>query len=56
MSMQELNEALVQEFHRLGQKREPIDAAIRANGATSVSDLKPELYQTVLDQVKAVQA
>lgn len=54
MSMQEMNEALVAEFNRLGQKREPIDAAIKANGATSISDLKPELYQKVLDEVRAV--
>lgn len=53
MTMEELNAALIQEFHRLGG-REGIDKAIADHGAKTVTDLDPTKYQAVLDAVKAL--
>jgi hypothetical protein len=53
MTPEELNNALVVEFRRLGN-REGIDNAMAEFGVTSVNDLKPEQYQQLLDKVKAI--
>lgn len=55
MTVEELNGLLVAEYQRLGEDRGPIDEALRAHGVDSVLNLKPEQYQSVLDQVRAVQ-
>jgi hypothetical protein len=43
----------VQEFHRLGG-REPIDACMLKLGVQSIHDLKPEQYQLLIDEVRAL--
>lgn len=53
MTPEELNNALVVEFQRLGG-REGIDNVMRELGATSVTDLPVEHYQTLLDKVRAL--
>lgn len=53
MTPEELNNALVVEFQRLGG-REGIDNALRELGATTVTDLAVENYQTLLDKVRAL--
>lgn len=53
MTPEELNNALVVEFQRLGG-REAIDAAIREAGATTIADLPSSQYQVVLDKVRSL--
>ncbi|AUR82100.1 hypothetical protein NVP1021C_37 [Vibrio phage 1.021.C._10N.222.51.F9] len=53
MTPEELNNALIVEFLRLGN-REGIDNAMAEFGVTSVNDLKPEQFQPLLDKVKAI--
>ena len=53
MTVEQLNEALVVEFRRLGS-REPIDNAMAQFGVTSVNALQPVQYQPLLDVVKAI--
>lgn len=55
MTPQELNDALVAEFRRLGN-REGIDKAMADLGVTSVNQLQPEQYQPLVDAVRAIQA
>ena len=55
MTPEELNNALVVEFQRLGG-REAIDAAIRELGATTITDLPAEQYQPLLAKVQAIPA
>jgi hypothetical protein len=55
MTADELNAALVTEFKRLG-KRDPIDAVLREFGVQSITELKADQYQAVIDKVKAVTA
>jgi len=54
MTPEELNDALVAEFNRLGERREFIDEAFKKFNATSVSDLDPAHYADVVAAVKAV--
>src|SRR5690606_21181178 len=56
MTAADLNTALVAEYTRLGNKREPIDTAMRELGVQSVNDLAPEKYQELLDKVRAIPA
>lgn len=52
-----LNEALRIEWQRLGGTREPIDTVMRDQfGVNSITDLKAEQYQPLLDAVRAVKA
>lgn len=53
MTPEELNAALGVEFGRLGG-REPIDAAMRDMGVSSIHDLQPEQFTVLLDKVKAL--
>lgn len=53
MTPEELNNALVVEFRRLGS-REGIDQAMSEFGVTSVNDLKPEQYGELLAKVKVL--
>lgn len=53
MTPEQLNEALVAEFNRLGS-RDGIDAAIKAMGANGIGDLKPEQYAQLVATVKAL--
>lgn len=55
MTPEELNNALVVEFQRLGG-REKIDAAIREFGAATITDLPAEQYQPLLAKVQAIPA
>jgi len=57
MTPEDLNKALVAEFHRLGS-REPIDAVMRAApfNAQSITDLSAEQYAPLIAAVKAVKA
>lgn len=55
MTPEELNNALVVEFQRLGG-REAIDAAIRELGAVTITDLPAEQYQPLLAKVQAIPA
>jgi len=52
MTPEELNEALVGEFRRLGN-RESIDKAMADLGVTSVTQLTPAQYQPLLDTVRS---
>lgn len=54
MTAEELNASLVEQFKRLGMKQEPIREVMKAMGANSVLDLKPEQYSELLDKVKAL--
>lgn len=56
MTLEQLNQLLVVEFTRLGNNRQPIDAAIKALGANTLSDLNPALYPQLLANVQAVAA
>lgn len=53
MTPEELNNALVVEFRRLGS-REAIDQAMAELGVTSVNDLKPEQYNVLLTKVQGI--
>ena len=53
MTPEELNNALVVEFRRLGS-REAIDNAMDELGVTSVNDLKPEQYNVLLTKVQGI--
>lgn len=54
MTAEELNNALVAEFNRIGS-REPIDKVLREQyEVASITDLKPEQYQGLIDAVKAI--
>lgn len=54
MTVEELNEALVNEFNRIGS-REPIDKVLREQyEVASITDLKEEQYQGLIDAVKAL--
>ena len=53
MTPEELNNALVVEFRRLGS-REAIDQAMAELGVTSVNDLKPEQYTVLLTKVQGI--
>lgn len=53
MTPEELNNALVVEFRRLGS-REAIDQAMAELGVTSVKDLKPEQYNVLLTKVQGI--
>ena len=53
MTLEELNQGLVTEFHRLGS-RDMIDATIKGFGVGSANELAPSDYQAVLDKVKAL--
>ena len=53
MTPEELNNALVVEFRRLGS-REAIDNAMAELGVTSVNDLKPEQYNVLLTKVQGI--
>lgn len=55
MTPEELNNALVVEFQRLGG-RDAIDAAIRELGADTITDLPAEHYQPLLTKVQAIPA
>ena len=55
MTPEELNYALVVEFQRLGG-RDAIDAALREFGATTITDLPAEQYQSLLAKVQAIPA
>lgn len=55
MTPEELNNALVVEFQRLGG-RDKIDAAIRELGATSITDLSADQYAPLLAKVQALPA
>ena len=55
MTPEELNNALIVEFQRLGS-RDAIDAAIRELGATTITDLPAEQYQPLLAKVQAIPA
>lgn len=55
MTPEELNKALVVEFQRLGG-RDAIDAVIRELGATTITDLPAEQYQSLLAKVQAIPA
>lgn len=54
MTPEELNNALVVEFRRLGS-REAIDNAMAELGVTSVNDLKPEQFQPLLAKIQSIQ-
>jgi hypothetical protein len=54
MTAEELNASLVEQFKRLGEKQEPIREVMKAMGANSVLDLKPEQYSELLDKVEAL--
>jgi hypothetical protein len=58
MSAEDLNTALVEQFHRIGDKIEPIHAILTECGATgtppSVNTLDPARYTEVLDKVRAL--
>jgi len=53
MTPVELNEALVEEFNRLG-RREPIDKALKKFGVSSINELDPSHYADVIAAVKKV--
>jgi hypothetical protein len=53
MTPEELNNALVVEFRRLGS-REGIDQAMAELGVTSVNDLKPEQFSVLLAAVQGI--
>lgn len=53
ITLEELNQGLVTEFHRLGG-RDMIDATIKGFGVGSANELAPADYQAVLDKVKAL--
>jgi len=55
LTIEQLNEALVTEFNRLGG-RDGIDQVLQQNGATSISTLQPAMYNTVLAAVQALQS
>jgi len=55
MTPEELNNALVVEFQRLGG-RDAIDAVIREFGAATITDLPAEQYQPLLAKVQAIPA
>ena len=50
----DLNQIMVEKFRELGNKREPIDAVLQSFGVIGVTELKPEQYQAVIDQVSAL--
>lgn len=56
LTADQLNEQLKAEYTRLGNNREPIDKEMRAMGVQSITDLKPEQYQLLLDAVRKVAA
>lgn len=53
MTPAELNDALVIEYHRLGNNRDAIVEEMAKFGVTSVNDLPVDKYQPLLDAVKA---
>ncbi len=53
MTPAELNDALVVEYHRLGNNRDAIVEEMAKFGVTSVNDLPVDKYQALLDAVKA---
>lgn len=53
MTGEQLNEALVAEFNRLGS-RDGIDAEIKKLGAQGINDLSPEQYAPLVAAVKAL--
>lgn len=53
MTAEELNDALVIEFHRLGSNRVPIDEEMAKLGVSSVLNLPVEQYAVLLANVKA---
>lgn len=53
LSPEQMNEALVAEFQRVGD-RTPIDAAMTALGVTSVNDLPADKQQELLAAVRAI--
>ena len=53
LSKDELNEALVKEFHRLGS-RDPIDTVMKKFGVMSLHDLDAKHYATLLKEVQAL--
>jgi len=55
MTPEELNEAMIVEFRRLG-KRDPIDTVLAQFGVSGVTQLEPAQYQPVLDAIKAIPA
>lgn len=57
MTADQLNQALLTEFNRLGKNREPIDRVLREQfNVQSISALTPDQYPAVLAAVRAVQA
>jgi|SRR6056300_78682 len=52
LSLEELNEALMVEFERLGGDRAKIDNVTKKHGAPSLSYLDPSKYSAVLEDVK----
>lgn len=55
MSTEELNAALVEEFKRLGNSREPIDKVMLEKFNTqSIKNIKPEQYGELLAAVRAI--
>ena len=55
LTPEQMNEALVAEFQRVGD-RAPIDAAMTALGVTSVNDLPADKQQELLAAVRAIPA
>ena len=53
-SPEEMNTWLVSEFKRLGNNREPIDAAMSALGVISVTDLPAEKQPELIAAVQAI--
>ena len=53
MTLEELNQGLVTEFHRLGS-RDMIDATIKGFGVGSANELAPDSYAEVLRDVQAI--
>ena len=54
LSLEELNTALMAEYGRLGNDRAPIDAALKLEGITGVSELAPEKYTSFLEGIQAL--
>ena len=54
MTLEELNSALVAEYHRLGGDRAPIDTAFRQFNVSSAAGLTPDQYLPMLAIVRAI--
>ena len=54
LSLEELNTSLMAEYGRLGNDRAPIDAALKVEGITGVSELAPEKYASFLEGIRAL--